>query len=161
MIAELQALTRKRTYGDRNLLLRFVGTTPGYAAVANAIFDDAESPIERILFAELLMSLHTSKADLAKVAIILQPAITLNDGEETKTIHPDGVLITSSRKIAVECDGFTYHGDEEMFISDRARDRKLIAAGYIPVRFASSEIFNHPRNCAWELITMIPEVQAA
>ena len=45
--------------------------------------------------------------------------------------------------IVVELDGYTYHCDEYQFTLDRWRDRRLIAHGYLPLRFTRKEVYAH------------------
>jgi len=49
---------------------------------------------------------------------------------------------------AIECDGHEYHqATHEQINNDRARERFLMANGWIVVRFTGSEIFQSPSSC--------------
>ena len=50
----------------------------------------------------------------------------------------------SNHKLVVEIDGYEYHGDRGSFESDRARDAKLIAAGYVVIRFTATQLEESP-----------------
>jgi len=47
-------------------------------------------------------------------------------------------------KLVVEIDGYKFHGEKGSFISDRQRDRALVAAGYNVARYSGSEIYKDP-----------------
>ena len=46
--------------------------------------------------------------------------------------------------IAIELDGFAYHGDRSQFRNDRYRDRMLRKLGYEVLRYAYEEVINTP-----------------
>lgn len=57
------------------------------------------------------------------------------------TITLDG----KSRRIAVECDGHSFHDrTKEQASNDRARDRKLLREGIPTIRFTYSDLVNNP-----------------
>ena len=49
----------------------------------------------------------------------------------------------------MELDGYTYHCDEYQFGLDRWRDRRLVARGFLPLRFTRrmSTRIRSPRMC--------------
>lgn len=47
-------------------------------------------------------------------------------------------------KLVVEIDGYEFHGDRESFENDRARDAKLVAAGYRVIRFTAVQLRDQP-----------------
>jgi very-short-patch-repair endonuclease len=47
-------------------------------------------------------------------------------------------------KLVVEVDGYEFHGDRQAFESDRARDAKLVAAGYRVIRFTAIQLRDQP-----------------
>ena len=62
---------------------------------------------------------------------------------EGKAIRPDMMLWVPTHpdfKLIVECDGYAYHSDKEMFSKDRIRDRALQQQGYQVFRFSGHEI---------------------
>lgn len=72
-------------------------------------------------------------------------------------MRPD-ILFThlkTKAKLVVECDGFEYHKEKENFKKDRKRDRVLKHAGFETMRFAGSEIYSDPENCAFDIFDYI------
>lgn len=65
-------------------------------------------------------------------------------GEEVDFFWPDRLLV-------VETDGFATHRTRAAFTEDRARDRKLQAAGYSVMRFTDSDVTHHAARTATEL----------
>lgn len=52
-------------------------------------------------------------------------------------------------KVAVECDGHEFHEKtKEQASKDKARERALVSAGWLVMRFAGSEIWRDPEGCA-------------
>jgi hypothetical protein len=49
-------------------------------------------------------------------------------------------------RLAVEVDGFRYHGTRRAFERDRARDAVLAAAGWRTLRFSYVQIVDRPRD---------------
>jgi very-short-patch-repair endonuclease len=47
-------------------------------------------------------------------------------------------------KLVVEIDGYEFHGDRESFENDRARDAKLVTAGYRVIRFTARQLAEQP-----------------
>ena len=45
-------------------------------------------------------------------------------------------------RIAIYCDGYTYHQDSDTFQKDRQQSRELQLQGWLVLRFAGSEILN-------------------
>lgn len=60
-----------------------------------------------------------------------------------------------SLKIAVECDGFKWHGDSKSFTNDRQRDRILTRNNIQVIRFSGAEINREPQSVAIELGDML------
>jgi very-short-patch-repair endonuclease len=57
-------------------------------------------------------------------------------------IFPDAIF--QAEKVIVEVDGFRTHGTRLAFESDRARDAKLAAEGWIVLRFTWRQITEEP-----------------
>ena len=51
----------------------------------------------------------------------------------------------------MELDGRTYHATDVRFESDRARDARLVAAGYVVLRFTYRRLRAEPLACVAEL----------
>ena len=47
-------------------------------------------------------------------------------------------------KLVVEVDGYEFHGDRRSFEDDRARDARLVAAGYRVIRFTATQLDEQP-----------------
>ncbi|HEV7209308.1 MAG TPA: type IV toxin-antitoxin system AbiEi family antitoxin domain-containing protein [Mycobacteriales bacterium] len=79
---------------------------------------------------------------LEGAGIVLQPGYQL--------ILPDGQLVAVLdfadvvRRVAVEADGWAYHGSQAQQQRDRERDRMLLRLGWRTVRFTSTDIGEHP-----------------
>jgi hypothetical protein len=74
---------------------------------------------------------------------------------EGKSIRPDMMLWVPTRpdfKLIVECDGYQYHSDKEMFSKDRIRDRVLQQQGYQVFRFSGQEIVQNAATKATEFV---------
>jgi very-short-patch-repair endonuclease len=58
--------------------------------------------------------------------------------------------------VVLECDGWTYHGaNRRGFERDRERDARLIAAGWIPVRFTYRAVIRTPKVVAVRIRTAV------
>jgi very-short-patch-repair endonuclease len=100
------------------------------------------------LYAEFAVPEHgleitRSRAEQLMKAIVRNgglpmPRLNLRRGR----IVPD--FIWRSEKVIVEVDGYRTHGTRRAFESDRARDAKLAAAGWIVVRFTWRQLTNAP-----------------
>ena len=56
-------------------------------------------------------------------------------------------------RFAVECDGREFHHREgKQVVRDYERDRRLLAAGIVTIRFTGGEIFKDPHACAAEVV---------
>lgn len=66
--------------------------------------------------------------------------------------HPDGDII----RIVVECDGHDFHEKtKKQAASDKRRDRELMSAGWLVVRFTGSELYADPDDCVSEVLNII------
>jgi hypothetical protein len=53
-----------------------------------------------------------------------------------------------AERLAIYCDGFAYHGDQDKLISDAEKRNKLQAAGWRVLTFWGRTILQHPDRCA-------------
>lgn len=60
-----------------------------------------------------------------------------------------------SARLIVELDGFAAHGTRTAFERDRARDRRLRAAGWRVVRVTWRQLYEDPRGLARELEALL------
>ena len=56
----------------------------------------------------------------------------------------------------VELDGWEAHGTRSAFLDDKARDRRLRAAGYGITRIAWAELEDEPEEIAAEIRALLP-----
>jgi very-short-patch-repair endonuclease len=57
--------------------------------------------------------------------------------------------------VVVECDGFTYHGDEEAFLEDRRRDRACELLGLGRLRYTGTEVEQSQGRIATDVKRML------
>ena len=67
--------------------------------------------------------------------------LSFEDGVDVEGVGEVDLVVEG--RIVVELDGYTYHCDEYQFTLDRWRDRRLIAHGYLPLRFTRKEVYAH------------------
>ncbi|HEU4975962.1 MAG TPA: DUF559 domain-containing protein [Baekduia sp.] len=73
-----------------------------------------------------------------------------SEGRELDFRWPD-------QRLVVEVDGWSTHRGRRAFSRDRARDRRLVAAGFRVVRFPAAEVEHAPRRVAAELAALLGE----
>ena len=62
----------------------------------------------------------------------------------------------SGPNLAIEIDGYDYHDKtKEQAAKDKQRDRLFIRNGFIPVRFAGTEVYRSPIDCVREALQII------
>ncbi|TFH51831.1 hypothetical protein E4J66_10595 [Actinomyces viscosus] len=76
--------------------------------------------------------------------------LSFEDGVEIEGIGEVDLVI--EEWVVVELDGYTYHCDEYQFGLDRWRDRRLVARGFLPLRFTRQDVYAHQ---------VVPDVQRA
>lgn len=65
----------------------------------------------------------------------------------------------NSLGFAIEIDGFDYHDKtKEQAAKDKQRDRLFLKKGYIPIRFAGTEVYRNPLDCVRETMQIIMEI---
>lgn len=62
--------------------------------------------------------------------------------EQQAQLLPDVRVDFAIGRVVVECDSRLWHGGNEYYERDRARDAKLVAAGYIPVRLSYHQVMD-------------------
>jgi very-short-patch-repair endonuclease len=60
-----------------------------------------------------------------------------------------------AQRLVVELDGFAAHGTRRAFRDDRQRDRRLIVAGYHPMRISREQLEDEPAEIAADLQTAL------
>lgn len=102
---------------------------------------------------ELLRGCKSSKIEKALLAA-LYPELGPNEKEEIQGQHQidyyDNMPVTRpdfafpSLQIAIYCDGYKFHKEQEPFEKDRQQSRDLQLHGWCVLRFAGREIMNKP-----------------
>lgn len=136
-----------------------------------------DSPIERLLFASLVILVHVKQSEYrhvfeaskvsveslkeqedARFSLIVEPQVQFEFGRVDFVVHaydwgtwskkPEGW-----RRLIVECDGHNFHErTKEQAAKDRSRDREALLAGLDVFRFTGSEIYRDPWGCAEKII---------
>lgn len=115
---------------DAMALLRHAEGSPLRRSVLRACRDRPWSPLEVEAHALLRSAGFTGWNANHQVSVV------------GRKVHPD--VAFPRLRIAVEFDGFTYHGDREAFERDRERHNLLVAAGWIVLRFTSRTLETLP-----------------
>ena len=76
--------------------------------------------------------------------------LSFEDGVEIEGVGEVDLVIEGW--VVAELDGYTYHCDEYQFGLDRWRDRRLVARGFLPLRFTRKDVYAHQ---------VVPDVQRA
>jgi very-short-patch-repair endonuclease len=76
-----------------------------------------------------------------------QKCVNIND----RSYRIDYAIFGVEIKIAVELDGFEFHGTREAFSYDRLRQNDLQAAGWTILRFSYDSIRNETARCVKQL----------
>lgn len=77
----------------------------------------------------------------------LTPSLPVK-GADGKNYRLDFACV--DRKVAIELDGHKWHSGPDVFVTDRARQRALTAAGWTFIRYAGREIVESADKCAHE-----------
>lgn len=72
----------------------------------------------------------------------------LSDGTEVDFRWP-------AHRLVVEVDGWRYHRGRKAFARDRARDRRLLRAGYRVARFIATDVLRSPASVAREIEALL------
>ena len=120
------------TVGQVRDLLRGPGSARALARLDRAS-DRARSPLETL-----------ARMDLEAAGL------SFEDGVEIEGIGEVDLVVEGW--VVVELDGYTYHCDEYQFGLDRWRDRRLVARGFLPLRFTRKDVYAHQ---------VVPDVQRA
>jgi len=124
------------------------------------------SPIEQILFAELLFLNN----GYVMVAFDQAPDVHKNTNPVEFSRHIKiGVyeadfLITTTRGekkecVVIECDGHDFHEKtKQQAAHDKKRDRWFLRNGYKVLRFTGSEIYNDVASCGEEINSILEDI---
>jgi len=64
-------------------------------------------------------------------------------------------LLFPRHRVVVEIDGFEAHGTREAFVVDRRRQNRLVAAGYVVLRFTWDDLTHRPDAVAAEILAAL------
>ena len=124
LIALDAALHDERVTADQvRDLLRGPGSARALARLDRAS-DRARSPLETLTRMDLELA-----------------GLSFEDGVEIEGVGEVDLVIEGW--VVVELDGYTYHCDEYQFGLDRWRDRRLVARGFLPLRFTRKDVYAH------------------
>lgn len=74
-------------------------------------------------------------------------------------LEPDFIIEIAdenSTRFVIEIDGFEYHDrTKELAAKDKQKDRFYLSRGYIPIRFAGTEVYKDPLSCVRETMQII------
>ena len=104
-------------------LLRGPGSARALARLERAS-DRARSPLETL-----------ARMDLEAAGLSFEDGVDIEGVGEVDLVVEGWVV--------VELDGYTYHCDEYQFGLDRWRDRRLVARGFLPLRFTRKDVYAH------------------
>lgn len=123
----------------------------------------AQSPIEKIAAAILSTATDGHRSiyvpcpkppyENPLTMVVAQPKLTI-DGQ---IFRPDFLCQCRSlddvdRYVIIECDGHDFHEKtKQQAAKDRSRDRIMIGAGFIVLRFTGSELYKTPYDCAIQI----------
>jgi len=112
----------------RKRRILFINTTQNHLSQAKEINDlYYESPLEEMLWDEFKkLSINAER----QWEVIL----------DKRTFYTDFALFCKARNIAVECDGDTYHMENERIEKDKQRDNLLFINGWETMRFTSKNL---------------------
>ncbi|WP_079709949.1 hypothetical protein [Paraliobacillus ryukyuensis] len=127
--------------------------------------EHCESPIEKIFALEIDRELNNSKLQQIPFVTMWTPQkeIKIFTGSNNEQKYRLDFLIEvhnmqqdSQIGFAVECDGHEFHEKSKKQVAkDKKRDRDLLKAGIIPIRFSGSEILNEPMKVSRETVQII------
>lgn len=161
-LKELKKPIRK----DEKLLLKRVEShlSKKYGEIMDSL-EGCESPIERLFSIELNEALSDSKLNFMFDVIECIPQYAIKIFPNTtneKTYRIDFLVKLHDLKndkeygFAIECDGHEFHEKtKEQVAKDKKRDRDLLRAGVIPIRFSGSEIYENPSSVVRDAVRII------
>jgi very-short-patch-repair endonuclease len=142
--------------------LKLVKDSDIYAAMGRCPQRKGVAALRRLLEIEKETGYTRSKAErrlkaIVKAAGIEWPVFNI----PLEGIHPDAYW--PRLKVVVEVDGYGAHGHWAAFQRDRARDNRLVAAGYVVLRFTWHQLTREPVRVVAEIVRTLVrrELEAA
>lgn len=131
--------------------LKLVKDSEIYAAIERCPGRKGTGPLRALLEAERDSGFTRSQAErrlkrIVKEAGIERPIFnTYVEGVQADAYWP-------RLKVIVEVDGYAYHGHWAAFQRDRARDNRLVGAGYLVLRFTWHQLTHKPLLVVAEIV---------
>jgi Transcriptional regulator, AbiEi antitoxin len=121
----------------------------GRAGLADldAVLEEADRALESILAAEFDQLVSS-----AGVSLVAGYRLDLPDGRHVLCDFADPLA-----RIDFEVDGFAYHSSPRQVAADRDRDRRLLHARWITVRYGTDDIRRHPMRTLADVHRQIAE----
>jgi len=72
--------------------------------------------------------------------------------------HPYSIDVVAKRgrvRLALEIDGFEFHSSRTQVAADYYRERRLLRAGYVVMRFTATEVMTRPTECWRDVFSAI------
>jgi len=116
-------------------------------------------PMRRLLAAETAPGYTRSEAERRLKRLITKAEIEWPVfNQPLLGVRPDALWMR--QKVVVEVDGYQAHGHWAAFQRDRARDRRLIAAGFIVLRFTWHQLTEKPLQVVAEIARTLGRLEA-
>jgi hypothetical protein len=111
----------------------------------SAVLAEADPALESILAAEF-------ERLVSSVGVLLIPGypVRLPDGTTVRCDFAD-----PAARIDFEVDGFAYHSSPRQVAADRARDRRLARAGWLTIRYDTTDIRRRPTETLADVLRQI------
>ena len=141
----LQALQREVcTYEGIVAWRKRLAGRPGMADL-DMVLEEADPAFESILAAEF-----GKLVTAAGVWLVPKFRLDLPDGRHVVCDFADPAV-----RIDFEVDGFAYHSTPRQIAADRDRDRRLLRAGWVTVRYGADDIRRHPTRTVADVVRQI------
>jgi len=121
--------------------------TPRLARLASAATDGTRSAAERVMAGLLRRAGITGWV----------PNAAITDGAG---LIGYGDFTFAGLRLVIEIDGQAFHTDASRFQRDRARQNRLVAAGWTVLRFTWADLRDRPNRVTVEIRTMIGRLEA-
>ena len=95
-----------------------------------------------------------SPASLPGIESVLRPQAEVTSAGGS-TYRIDYGIVGTTKRIAVELDGFQFHGSRPAFTHDRLRQNELVNDGWQPLRFTYDSIRSDVRRCVEQTHTAL------
>lgn len=139
------------------------GISVDYDCAMEESIEGCESPIEKLMALALFNEMHSQEFIHNCIEAGCEMGVHTQQEIVGTKYRADFVIDTCDRSsngklYAIECDEYEFHEKtKEQVIHDKEREREIVAAGYVVIRFSGSEIFKRPLHCAEEAIKIIFE----